>query len=270
MKRPVFVLLFLSSLAIHAAEKLSIPAPLGIPSPAPATDKPYAPQPILPGGLVIPIYPEGSPFLRADKVKEAEVYNLSKSSPGRINWITNIHNPSIEIHTVDGSLNTGTAVILCAGGGHNTLNVGTEAADFVPFFYNYGINSIILRNRLRKDGYKAEVDAVNDAMQAIRVVRAHAADFKIDPNRIGIMGFSAPFGPTNIFRPCSTLAFRTSKCTFTEMAFIPAAARPAASRTETAHRSGHGNSVSSIGRAILVSCKNLASKQKQQKIPPNS
>jgi endo-1,4-beta-xylanase len=191
MKRPVFVLLFLSSLAIHAAEKLSIPAPLGIPSPAPATDKPYAPQPILPGGLVIPIYPEGSPFLRADKVKEAEVYNLSKSSPGRINWITNIHNPSIEIHTVDGSLNTGTAVILCAGGGHNTLNVGTEAADFVPFFYNYGINSIILRNRLRKDGYKAEVDAVNDAMQAIRVVRAHAADFKIDPNRIGIMGFSA-------------------------------------------------------------------------------
>ena len=189
MKAAVF--LFLSSFVVSAAEKLPVPAPLGIPSPAPATDKPYAPQPILPGGVVIPLYPENSPFLKADKVREAEVYSVSKSAPGRVNWITNIHNPSIEIHTVDGSLNTGTAVILCAGGGHNTLNVGTEAADFVPFFYNYGINSVILRNRLRKDGYKAEVDAVNDAMQAIRLVRAHAADFKIDPNRIGIMGFSA-------------------------------------------------------------------------------
>jgi len=40
-----------------------------------------------------------------------------------------------------------------------TLNVGGEGADFVPFFYNYGINTIILRNRLRADGYVAEVDA---------------------------------------------------------------------------------------------------------------
>src|SRR3954470_9181904 len=184
-------LVFVGALAAFAADKLPVPTPLGIPSPAPATDKPYAPQPILPGGVVMPIYPEGSLFLRADKIKEAEIYNLSKSVPGRINWITNIHNPSIEIHTVDGGLNTGAAVILCAGGGHNTLNVGTESADFVPFFYEYGVNTVILRNRLRKDGYIAEVDAVNDAMQAIRLVRAHAADFKIDPNKIGIMGFSA-------------------------------------------------------------------------------
>ena len=77
--------------------------------------------------------------------------------PGRISSIVNIHNPSIEVHPVDRSLNTGAAVILVAGGGHNTLNVGTEGADFVPYFFNYGVNTIILRNRLRKDGYKAEV-----------------------------------------------------------------------------------------------------------------
>ena len=41
-------------------------------------------------------------------------------------------------------------MILAAGGGHNTLNVGGEGADFVPFFYNYGLNKIILRNRLRR------------------------------------------------------------------------------------------------------------------------
>jgi endo-1,4-beta-xylanase len=167
------------------------PAPLGVPKPGPVTDAPYAPQPILPGGVVIPLYPPGSTFLKADRVHEAEVYSMSQAVPGRINSIVNIHNPSIEVHTVDRSINTGAAVILVAGGGHNTLNVGSESADFVPFFYNYGVNTIILRNRLRKDGYIAEVDAVNDALQSVRMVRAYAAQFNIDPHKIGMMGFSA-------------------------------------------------------------------------------
>lgn len=116
---------------------------------------------------------------------------MGRSVAGRINYITNIHNPSIEVHRVDGSINTGAAIILAAGGGHRTLNVGSESADFVPFFYQYGINTVILRNRLRSDGYNVKTDAVNDAMQAIRLVRAYAKEFGIDTNRIGIMGFSA-------------------------------------------------------------------------------
>jgi endo-1,4-beta-xylanase len=78
-----------------------------------------------------------------------------------------------------------------AGGGHNTLNVGSEAADFVPFFYNYGVNTVILRSRLRRDGYNPQTDEVNDALQSIRLVRAHAKEWDLDPNKIGIMGFSA-------------------------------------------------------------------------------
>ena len=69
--------------------------------------------------------------------------------------------------------------------------MGSESADFVPWFYGYGVNTVILRNRLRKDGYNVQADAVNDAMQAIRLVRAHAKQWNIDPNKIGIMGFSA-------------------------------------------------------------------------------
>ena len=169
----------------------ALPAPLGLPKPGPVTDAPYAPQPILQGGMVVPLYPPGSSFLKADRVREAEVYNMSQTVAGRINSIVNIHNPSIEVHLVDKSLNTGAVVILAAGGGHNTLNVGSESADFVPFFYNYGVNTIILRNRLRKDGYKAEADAVNDALQAIRLVRAYSKEWNLDPKKIGIMGFSA-------------------------------------------------------------------------------
>ena len=116
---------------------------------------------------------------------------MSQAVAGRISNVVSIHNPSIEVHTVEKSHNTGTAVILIPGGGHRTLGVSGEGADFVPFFANYGINTVILRNRLRADGYVAEVDAVHDAQQAVRVVRAYAKEWRIDPNRIGVMGFSA-------------------------------------------------------------------------------
>jgi endo-1,4-beta-xylanase len=145
----------------------------------------------LPGGIVMPLYAADSPFVKQERIKEPEKYTLSDTVHGRINSIVNIHNPSIEVHFASPSMNTGTVIILAAGGGHRTLNVGTESADFVHYFFNYGVNTVILRNRLRSDGYEPTTDAVRDALQAIRLVRKHATQWKFDPNRIGIMGFSA-------------------------------------------------------------------------------
>lgn len=186
-----FVFAGCGEVVVCAASLPPLPPALGVPQPGPTNDLPYAPRPIVQGGVVVPLYPADSPLLKQDRVREAEQYNLSKSVPGRINSIVNIHNPSIEVHTVDGGINTGAAVILAAGGGHNTLNVGSESADFVPYFYGYGVNTVILRYRLRRDGYNVQTDAVHDALQAIRLVRAHAKDWNLDPNKIGIMGFSA-------------------------------------------------------------------------------
>jgi endo-1,4-beta-xylanase len=155
--------------AVASLAPAQIPAPLGVPKPAPSTDAPYAPQPILQGGIVIPLWAPDSPYLKKDKIREAEVYSMSQAVPGRISSIVGIHNPSIEVHTVERGINTGAAIILAAGGGHNSLNVGGESADFVPFFYNYGINTVILRNRLRRDGYNPQTDEVYDAQQAIRI-----------------------------------------------------------------------------------------------------
>jgi acetyl esterase/lipase len=180
-----------SAVAQEKAPLPPLPAAQAVPRPGPDTGRPYAPQAILPGGIVVPLFASDSPYLKADKLHVPEVYNMSQTVHGRISSIVSIHNPSIEIHLVEKSINTGTAVIVIAGGGHRTLNVGGEAADFVPFFYNYGINTVILRNRLRADGYVAEVDAVRDAQQAVRVVRAYAKEWGIDPKRIGVMGFSA-------------------------------------------------------------------------------
>lgn len=172
-----------------AAALAPLPAPMNVPAPGPMTDRAYQPQPILPGGVVIPLYPPDSPYLNQARVREPEKYTLW--GPGEIGNIVNIHNPSIEFHPGNSQLNTGAAIILAAGGGHNTLNVGGEGADEVHFFYNYGISTIILRNRLRSSGYDPRVDGVNDALQAIKIVRAYAKEWKIDPAKIGIMGFSA-------------------------------------------------------------------------------
>src|SRR5262245_31953464 len=170
---------------------IQLPAAQGIPAPGANTGGPYAPQPIVAGGIALPLFPPDSAFLKKERIAEPEVYNMSAAVPGRIQSIVNIHNPSIEIHPVDKGINTGALVILVAGGGHNTLNVGSEGADFVHFFYNYGVNTVILRNRLRRDGYVAETDAVYDALQGIKMVRAHAREWNVDPLRIGIVGFSA-------------------------------------------------------------------------------
>lgn len=168
-----------------------LPAPMNVPAPGPRTDAPYAPQPILPGGVVVPLWPAGSPYLDAAKVREPEEYHFWGPGDGEIGYIVHIHNPSIEFHPGSSALNTGAAIILAAGGGHRTLNVGGESVDEVSYFANYGINTVILRNRLRSDGYDPKVDGVNDALQAIKIVRAYAKQWNLDPHKIGIMGFSA-------------------------------------------------------------------------------
>ena len=155
---PIWLLLTIIAAATHefpekasaanAAAVAPISSALGVPKPGPTNDTPYAPQPILQGGVVVPLYPADSPLLKQERVREAEQYNMSKAVPGRINSIVNIHNPSIEVHTVEGGINTGAAVILAAGGGHNTLNVGSESADFVAYFCNEDVDSF-KENRFR-------------------------------------------------------------------------------------------------------------------------
>jgi endo-1,4-beta-xylanase len=94
--------------------------------------------------------------------------------------VLNIHNPSIEVHLAgDQSPCTGAAVIVAPGGGHQILWVGPEGADFIPFFKKHGVATIILRNRLRVDGYDPKTDAVNDAFQAIRLEQFGKLMFKV-------------------------------------------------------------------------------------------
>ncbi len=94
-----FVSVALQSTAMSAQEPLSQAD--CVPMPGPVTDQPYSLRPILPGGIVVPLYEATSSKLKKERLNEAEVYNMTKGVPGRIQSIVNIHNPSIEVHTVD-------------------------------------------------------------------------------------------------------------------------------------------------------------------------
>jgi endo-1,4-beta-xylanase len=150
MRKPIIALLAASLAAPAFAQPLPpVPAPQMVPKPAAVTKGPYQPQALLPGGIVMPLWPAGSPYLNAKRVSEAEVYTMDPVVAGRVERMVNIHNPSIEVHLAVAGNNTGTAIILAPGGGHTTLVVGLEGTDPVPYFFEYGINTIILRNRHR-------------------------------------------------------------------------------------------------------------------------
>ncbi|MCC5022475.1 MAG: hypothetical protein J6386_06615 [Candidatus Synoicihabitans palmerolidicus] len=168
-----------------------MPAAQAIPAAGPAAPPghPYAPVALAPGGVVVELYPADSPYLNADRIHEAEIYgSYGGTMPG---YLVNIHNTSIEFHAGNGKLNTGTCVILVASGGHHKLNIFGEGAAMTSYFASRGISTVLLRNRLRSDGYEPKTDGVYDLQQAIKLVRAYAKDWNLDPQKIGVLGFSA-------------------------------------------------------------------------------
>src|SRR5579863_8005862 len=115
MRKAIIALLTLSMPAF-AQTLPPVPAPQAVPKPGPVTKGPYLPQALLPGGIVMPLWPAGSSYLNAKRVSEAEVYTMDPVVAGRVERIVNIHNPSIEVHLAGAGNNTGTAIILAPGG----------------------------------------------------------------------------------------------------------------------------------------------------------
>jgi hypothetical protein len=97
MRKHIIALLALSLAAPALAQTPlpPVPAPQAVPKPGPVTRGPYMPQALLPGGIVMPLWPAGSPYLNAKRVSEAEVYTMDPVVAGRVANIVNVHNPSI-------------------------------------------------------------------------------------------------------------------------------------------------------------------------------
>jgi acetyl esterase/lipase len=136
-----------------------------------------------PKPVTIAIWPNGAPGSEA-----------RRSEPERAQdyWVSNVHNPTLTLYKP--AHQNGSAIIIFPGGAHRMLVWTGEGVKAGPAFNRYGITIFVLKYRLaREEGskYTIEGDAADDARRAVRWVRAHAADYGVDPKRIGVMGFSA-------------------------------------------------------------------------------
>lgn len=94
----------------------------------------------------------------------------------------------VKVFLPDSKRATGRAIVVCPGGGYSHLAIEHEGYDWAPFFSNMGIATIVLHYRMPNGDYRVPME---DAEEAIRLVRANAKQWNINPEDIGIMGFSA-------------------------------------------------------------------------------
>lgn len=143
------------------------------------------PEALETGKTVVPLWPADKLTVKGDGGPEV----LTRSKSGKVQSVVNIHNPSIELRLAPPEKRNGTAVLLIPGGGNKTVVVGSEGIDAAAWLNKLGISAFILRYRIQP--YDSTIDAVADTERAVRTIRANAAEWGVDPKKIGVMGFSA-------------------------------------------------------------------------------
>ena len=107
---------------------------------------------------------------------------------------TVVNHPSIYAFPAPKLKNTGVAIVVAPGGGHSQLVIDKEGWEVADWLNKNGISAFVLKYRLARakgSHYTVAGDALADATSAMKLVRSHAADWAINPERIGVMGFSA-------------------------------------------------------------------------------
>lgn len=117
----------------------------------------------------------------------------TRATTGGILRIAKVSEPTLTVYKPSRSKANGAAVIICPGGGYSILAAGHEGADVAKAFNAIGVTAFVLKYRI-PDATKQETPSIaplQDAQQAIRIVRKNFQKWNIDPQRVGILGFSA-------------------------------------------------------------------------------
>ncbi len=136
----------------------------------------------------MPLYLSGVP-------NSIAVPNTQKSEINKdgILIISEVTVPTLTVYAPEKGKSNGTSVIICPGGGYWILAASHEGSDIAKVFNKMGVTAFVLKYRIPNE--KAQINRtiapLQDAQQAIRMVRKDALKYGINPNRIGIMGFSA-------------------------------------------------------------------------------
>jgi acetyl esterase/lipase len=151
-----------------------------------------------PGHTQVPIWPGAVPDARpvtGPEAIKADTKDLVAGKPWV--YINKVSRPTITVYSPKGK-NTGAAVVVFPGGGYQILAIDLEGTEVCDWLTSKGITCVLLKYRvpgeatLPKSGaYPRSPEALEDAQRAVELVRFHAAEWHIDPHKIGVLGFSA-------------------------------------------------------------------------------
>jgi acetyl esterase/lipase len=155
----------------------------------------------LAGHAQIPIWPGTPPDAQPAPGAETEAVSTHLVAGHPWTAVTNVSRPTMTVYAPQGK-NTGAAVVVFPGGGFQVLAIDLEGTEACHWFTSIGVTCVLLKYRVpsvpynwhctcRPDDFALSVPALEDAQRTIRLVRLHAANWHVDPHRIGVIGFSA-------------------------------------------------------------------------------
>ena len=136
---------------------------------------------------VIPLYKDSIPNSKPSKDEEKVEYLNG------ITMISKISRPTLTVFLPPKEKANGTAVIICPGGGYWVTASVHEGSDVAKVFAAMGVTAFVLKYRIPNDAtmVNKEIGPLQDAQQALKIVRERATEWNVNPGRVGIMGFSA-------------------------------------------------------------------------------
>ena len=142
-----------------------------------------------PGHITLPLWPHVPANAPAEVDMTTGKDSLIAGKP--VIRLGNVSNPTITLYSPSGK-NSGAAVVVFPGGGYHILAIDLEGTEVCDWLNSIGVTCVLLKYRVPDSGpYPKSPAALEDAQRAVGMVRQHAAEWHVDAQRIGVLGFSA-------------------------------------------------------------------------------
>ena len=153
------------------------------------------------GHMQIALWPDSPPNAKPMPGPELAKTGNSLIAGKAVVSVTNVSQPTMTVYAPSGK-NTRTAVVVFPGGGFQILAMDLEGTEVCDWLTPRGVTCVLLKYRVPSEPYRWQCDcrphnralsvpSLDDAQRALRLVRLHAAEWKIDPHKVGVLGFSA-------------------------------------------------------------------------------
>lgn len=144
-------------------------------------------------GQTLPLWPHGipEPAHTASPERDATKPTDALIAGRKLSHLTDITNPSLTLYPATTAAN-GAAVLVFPGGGYQILAYDLEGTEVCTWLNSIGVACVLVKYRVPETShFPANTEDLEDAQQAMRLTRAHAAEWHVDPHRVGVLGFSA-------------------------------------------------------------------------------